>query len=128
MKDYPLPRGGKQMERFLALGGYYSNFVEDYAGRVTRLRALARKKRWGGSELAPGTQERDDFEAIKAALAERMKLEMPDWTKEFVVKADWSKTAMGAALLQMGDDGKLKPIAFVSRKCAGRGGRGSAGW
>ena len=98
VQEYPVPRGGKQMERFLALGGYYSNFVEGYARRVARLRALARKKRWSGGELAPGTQERADFEAIKGALAERMKLEMPDWTKEFIVKADWSQTAMGAAL------------------------------
>ncbi len=58
-----------------------------------------------------------DFEAIKEALAERMKLEMPEWTREFVVKSDWSQTAMGAALLQAGDDSKLRPIAFVSRKC-----------
>jgi hypothetical protein len=117
VQEYPVPRGGKQMERFLALGGFYSNFVEGYAGRVARLRVLARKKRWSGGELAPGTQERADFEAIKGALAERMKLEMPDWSKEFIVKADWSQTAMGAALLQEGEDGKLKPIAFVSRKC-----------
>ncbi len=110
VNEYPLPRGGKQMERFL---GYYSNFVEDYAGRVTRLRVLARKKRWKGSELASGTQEREDFQAIKAALAERMKLEKPDWTKEFIVKADLSKTAMGAALLQEGDNGKLRWIRLT---------------
>jgi hypothetical protein len=117
VREYPLPRGGKQMERFLALGGYYSNFVEDYAGRVARLRVLVRKKRWSGNELAEGTQEREDFEAMKSALAERMTLEMPDWTKEFIVKSDWSETAMGAALLQAGGDGELRPIAFISRKC-----------
>jgi hypothetical protein len=78
MSEYPPPKGGKQMERFLALGNYYSQFVDNYAGRVARLRALARKKRWSGADFAEGTPERADFEAIKEALVERMKLEMPD--------------------------------------------------
>jgi hypothetical protein len=117
VREYPLPRGRKQMERFLALGNYYAQFVDNYAGRVARLRALARKKRWSGEDFGAGTQERADYEAIKEALVERMKLEMPDWTREFVVKSDWSQAAMGAALLQAGDDGRLRPIAFVSRKC-----------
>ncbi len=117
VRDYPLPRGGKQMERFLALGNYYAQFVDNYAGRVTRLRVLARKKRWSRGDFADGTQEREDFDAIRDALSERMKLEMPDWTREFIVKSDWSQEAMGAALLQAGDDGKLRPLAFISRKC-----------
>ncbi len=117
VRDYPPPRGGKQMERFLALGNYYAQFVDNYAGRVTRLRGLARKKRWSRGDFAEGTEERRDFEAIREALAEHMKLEMPDWKREFVVKSDWSQEAMGAALLQAGDDGKLRPLAFISRKC-----------
>jgi transposase InsO family protein len=117
VREYPPPRGGKQMERFLALGNYYTQFVDNFAGRVSRLRVLARKKRWGRGDFAEGTQERADFEEIKLALMERMKLELPDWSREFVVKSDWSSEAMGAALLQAGDDGRLRPIAFVSRKC-----------
>jgi transposase InsO family protein len=46
-----------------------------------------------------------------------MRLTLPDWTKQFIVKSDWSQEGMGAALLQKGDDGKLKPIAFAGRKC-----------
>jgi hypothetical protein len=78
---------------------------------------LARKKRWSRGDFAEDTQERADFEEIKRALMERMQLELPDWRREFVVKSDWSQGAMGAALLQAGEDGQLRPIAFVSRKC-----------
>ncbi len=117
LRDYPVPRGAKQMESFLALGMYYGNFVEEYARLAAPLRALARKKRWSARDMAPGSKERETFECIRAELVKRIKLTMPDWTRKFIIKSDWSDTAIGGALLQEGADGKLVPIAFVSRKC-----------
>ena len=117
INDYPTPTRGKQLERFLALGNYYSDYVDNYAGRVARLRVLARKRRWGKADFIEGSPERQDYEAIKAALVERTKLALPDWTKPFIVKSDWSKEAMGAVLLQRDDKGRLRPLMFCSRKC-----------
>jgi transposase InsO family protein len=117
LRDYPVPRGAKQMESFLALGMYYGNFVEEYARMAAPLRALARKKRWAATDMAEGSEERRLFETIRAELVKRIKLTMPDWTRKFIIKSDWSNTAIGGVLLQGGPDGKLQPVACVSRKC-----------
>jgi hypothetical protein len=66
-----------------------------------------------------GSQERELFETIKARLTEDVRLALPDWNRPFVLKSDFSNTAMGAALLQEDANGKLRPIAYVSRKCVG---------
>jgi len=42
-----------------------------------------------------------------------------DPTKSFTVETDASDFAIGACLLQIGDDGKLHPVAFSSRKLNG---------
>ena len=117
INNYPTPTSGKQLERFLSLGNYYSDYVDDYSGRVTRLRALARKHRWGQNDFVEGSVERNDFEAIRLALVEQTRLALPNWNREFIVKSDWSKQAMGAALLQRDDSGRLRPVLFCSRKC-----------
>ncbi len=117
LRDYPVPRGARQMESFLALGMYYGQFVEGYARFVAPLRALARKKRWAREDMAVGSVEYEYFEQIRTKLVEQIKLTLPDWTAKFIIKSDWSMTAIGGALLQKGADGKLRPIAFVSRKC-----------
>ncbi len=105
------------MERFLALGQYYGQFVEGYARMVAPIRHLATKKKWDKDDMAPHSKEREIFEQVRAGLAQQMKLTLPDYSKQFIVKSDWSQDGMGAALLQRGEDGKLKPIAFAGRKC-----------
>jgi transposase InsO family protein len=117
INNYPTPVRGKQLLRFLSIGNYYSDYVDNFAGRVARLRVLANKKHWSKNDFAEGSQERQDFEAIRAALVEQTRLALPDWTKTFVVKSDWSKEAMGAVLLQRDEHGKLRPLLFCSRKC-----------
>ena len=48
-----------------------------------------------------------------------MRLALPDWSRDFITKSDFSDTAMGGALLQEDKDGNIRPIAYVSRKCVG---------
>jgi transposase InsO family protein len=87
---------------------------------------LTRKKRWGKSDLEEESTEREDFECIRGVMAEQLKLALPDWSREFIVKSDWSKAAMGVVLLQRGVEGKLRPIMFASRKCTNAEGNASA--
>jgi hypothetical protein len=117
ISNYPVPRSAKQMERFLALGQYYSNFVENYARLVSPLRVLQRKKRWGHNDMAEGSKERELFEFVRAELTKELRLALPDWSKEFIIKSDFSSEAMGGALLQKDEHGKLRAVGFVSRKC-----------
>jgi hypothetical protein len=119
LRDYPAPNGPKKMQRFLALGQYYSRYTEGYAKLVAPLRVLEKKRRWAKEDMKEGSQERELFETIKARLTEDVRLALPDWNRPFVLKSDFSNTAMGAALLQEDANGKLRPIAYVSRKCVG---------
>ena len=102
-----------------ALEQYYGKYTEGYAKLVAPLRSLERKTRWSKGDMAPGTREHDLFLEIKERLTEDVRLALPDWSREFIIKSDFSDTAMGGALLQEDKDGKIRPIAYVSRKCVG---------
>jgi hypothetical protein len=41
---------------------------------------------------------------------------LPDITKPFVVYTDASEIAIGAVLLQQGEDQALRPVCYLSRK------------
>jgi RNase H-like domain found in reverse transcriptase/Integrase zinc binding domain/Integrase core domain/Zinc knuckle len=117
IRDYPAPTSGKRMERFLALGQYYAPFVEDYARLVAPLRYLQRKKRWDKKDMAEGSKEQKLFEHVRGELLKQLRLALPDWSKEFIIKSDFSCEAIGGALLQKDNEGKIHAVAFVSRKC-----------
>jgi hypothetical protein len=117
IRDYPVPTSAKKLERFLHLGQYYSQYTENYARLVAPLRKLARKQHWSKADMAEGSEGRRLFELVRDELAKEMKLAVPDWSKEFFTKSDFSEDAIGGALLQMGPEGKPRPVAFVSRKC-----------
>ena len=117
LREYPAPAGPKQMKRFLALGQWYSTYVDGFAGMVAPLRVFERKERWAKGDMQEGTAEHDLFLRVRDRMAEELRLALPDWSKPFIVKSDWSETAMGGALLQKDAKGRILPIAFVSRKC-----------
>jgi hypothetical protein len=56
------------------------------------------------------------FEAIKTAMTSAPVLALPDITKPFVVYTDASEIAIGAVLLQQGEDQALRPVCYLSRK------------
>ena len=41
---------------------------------------------------------------------------LPDFSKPFTIDADASDNAVGAGLLQHGNDGKLQPVAYILHK------------
>ena len=56
------------------------------------------------------------FEALKKAFAEGPVLQMFDSRKRTTMKTDASDQVIRAVLSQPGNDGKLQPVAFYSRK------------
>jgi hypothetical protein len=104
LAEYPAPAGPKQMKRFLALGQWYSQFVEGYAGLVAPLRALENKVKWAKDDMAEGSPEHELFLRVRKTIAEELRLALPNWSEPFIVKSDWSEVAMGGALLQKDDN------------------------
>ena len=50
-------------------------------------------------------------------------LHLPNWKKQFCMKTDASKMAVGAVLFQMSDTGEKLPIAYHSRTLSGNTGK-----
>jgi hypothetical protein len=59
------------------------------------------------------------FVLLKAALYSEPVLTQPDWRCPFVIETDASEWAIRCALLEIGLDGALHPVAFDGRKLQG---------
>lgn len=56
------------------------------------------------------------FQESKRLVKEVRVLVIPDADKKYTLQTDASGYAMGAALLQAGDDGRMRPVSFASKQ------------
>ena len=114
VKDLPVPSDKTGVKSFMGMMNYFRQYIKDFAAISEPLtRLTSRKLDW---EWTPACQKA--FEKLKACLCEKPVLAMPSFVpghEKFVLHTDWSKTAIGACLLQKGPDGEMHPIAFASR-------------
>ena len=107
MSNLSPPKTVKQVRRFVGLVNYYRDMWPQRAhilAPLTRLTSSKVKFKWT-------EKEQTAFEEMKSLIGRDALLAYPDFSKEFVIHADASKTQLGAVITQNG-----KPIAFYSRK------------
>jgi hypothetical protein len=63
-----------------------------------------------------GLEAKNAFQNLKTAITTAPIFIHPDFSKPVYMETDASDFALGAVLSQKGDDAKLHPIAFYSRK------------
>ena len=63
-----------------------------------------------------GESEKECFPRDKKFMVASLVLALLDLDKPFIVETDASNFAVGAVLLQVGDDNLKHPVAFFSRK------------
>ena len=107
----PAPKDVRELRTFLGMAGFYRRFVAKFAEIGAPLYALLRD----GVEFKFDEPQLTAFRRLKAALASSPVLVYPDFTRPFTLATDASGVGLGAVLQQRQDDGKLRPIAFVSR-------------
>ena len=92
--------------------GYYRRFIQDFSRLAAPLTELTRKDTnfyWSSEHAAA-------FNALKAFIQTAPVLATPDPTKPFILYTDASILATRAVLLQLDNDNKPRPLAFLSHK------------
>jgi hypothetical protein len=112
--SFPPPRTLKAVRRFLGMVGFYASFLPDFSRIADPLHALKRKN----AGFAWGEVQNGAFEQLKALISTPPVLQVPDFSKDFVLVCDSSDVAISAVLNQRRSEG-LAPIAFASRLLTG---------
>jgi hypothetical protein len=110
--DWPTPTSVKELQSFLGLANYYRRFILAFSNLATPLTSLLKKDTlwaWGAKQDAA-------FTDLKKRFTEAPILIFPNPDLQYTLECDASDFALGAVLSQVGDDNKLHPVAFFSRK------------
>ena len=125
------------MKAFLGLTQWYSIYMTNYshhaailsdalAGMESNTRASKRKVQH--RKIKWIEEMKEAFKAIKLLMHDSAVLQIPDPAKEFLIRTDASKYAVGASLEQANANGDYRPVAFFSRKLQGRDNLGQGAW
>jgi len=109
--NWPTPKTVKDVRKFLGLANYYRRFVKDFTKLARPLNNLIRKEekwRWGD-------EQQTAFEQLKKVFTSRLLLVAPDLDRELRVEADASNFATGEVLSIKCEDGKWRPVAYISK-------------
>jgi hypothetical protein len=109
IKEFPIPKSVKELQRFLGICNYFSRFIKNFAGVAAPLTSIQNISTKTFSKI---WNERSadliqSFETLKNVLTSDIILQLPDLKKSFYLDVDASNIAAGAVLYQ--DDG---PIAY----------------
>ena len=102
----PLPQSKEELQRFLGMVNYFSQFIPDQSEITAPLRNLLKKDvMWIWSY-----EHTQAVERLKQVLSGQLVLKFYDPTKPVKLQVDASKSGLGACVLQDGH-----PIAYASR-------------
>jgi hypothetical protein len=110
ISQFPPPKSLKAVRRFLGMVRFYANFVKGFSQLAEPLHALKRKN----AKFVWDQPQQEAFERLKRSIFSPPVLQVPDFSKEFVLVCDASDIAVSGILNQRRGEG-LVPIAFASR-------------
>ena len=115
--NWPRPKDVTSLRGFINCVGFYRDFIPLFSDVSEPLVALTRK----GADVQNGWGESQQtaFLQLKAAMASPQVLALPDFAKPFFVFTDASAVGMGATLSQVDEQGRYRPVLFLSRKWNG---------
>jgi hypothetical protein len=108
--SWPEPRSARGIRGFLGLAGYYHKFIRDFSSIVAPLTRLLCKEAFAWTLEAA-----EAFAALKRALSTGPVLQMPDFSRQFIVDCDASGTGFNVVLHQW-----QGPLAFFNCPFAAR--------
>ncbi|KAH0604554.1 uncharacterized protein H6S33_006931 [Morchella sextelata] len=112
VKEWPVPENIKAVQAFLGFANFCRRFIEGFSKVCKPLTYLLQKdKKWYWTSV-----HEQAFEELKRLFTSAPILLHFDTSRRTVVETDASDFAKGAVLSQYGDDGKLHPVGFYSKK------------
>lgn len=110
-------RNVKDVQAFLGFANFYHRFIYNYSKLTKPLTDLTRTENANFSfPWAPDGPQDTAFKALKNAFTTAPILAHWDPNRETWLETDASDYVVAAVLSQMGDDGLLHPVAFMSMK------------
>ena len=110
--EWDVPRNVKDVQSFLGFANFYRRFIKEYskiAEPLTRLTHKDKKFSWN-----PEAQKA--FEELKQRFIESPILAFFDPEREIVIETDASDHTIAGVISQPDDQGRLRPLAFYSKK------------
>jgi len=105
------PRNVKEVQKFLGLANYYRRFIKDFAKIAAPLHVLVRKEqKWKWEK-----EQEKAFGKLKEVFMMEPILAIPDIDREMRVEADALDYVTGGMLSMKCEDGKWRPVAFISK-------------
>jgi len=109
--NWPVLQNIKEVQKFLGLANYYKRFIKDFARLAALLHVLVRKEqKWKWER-----EQKEVFKRLKAVFTTEPVLAIPDIDREMRVEVDTSDYATGGVLSTKCEDGKWRPVAFISK-------------
>ena len=90
IQTYPRPTNLRTLRRFIGMTAFYARFIPDYSRRAAVLHALKKK----GARFVWTDEHQAVFDSLKHALSKAPVLQVPDFSKEFVLVTDASDLAI----------------------------------
>ena len=101
----------KDIQKFLGLVNYYHRFIEGFASVARPLHDMVKKdEKWEWTE-----KQEEVFKELKEQFTKELVLAAPDINKKIRMEVDISDYAMGGVLSMEREDGKWRPVAFLSK-------------
>ena len=111
IKNAPQPKSVSELHAFLGMINYYGKFLPNLSAKLNPLYSLLSKQvKWSW-----GPKQGEAFQTAKDALQADTLLVHFDSSKPLILACDASKYGLGTVLSHIMEDGKERPIAFVSR-------------
>ncbi|CAH1254301.1 GIN1 [Branchiostoma lanceolatum] len=110
VRDWPVPRNVKDIQKFLGFANYYRKFCKGFAETAKPLTNLTRK----GVKFSWGDDCQTAFETLKNMLTSSPVLAYPDFNVPFIVDSDASDFGIGGVLSQL-HDGQERVVLYFSR-------------
>lgn len=114
--NIPRPNTKKQIRSMMGLMGYYRRYIPGYSVITAPITDLLKGNR---KPINWTTECEEALKQVQAILSKQPILILPILNREFTVQTDASNIGVAGVLLQQ-QEGKLHPVAYVSRKLLDR--------